>query len=71
MNIFQVSYKNLFRRRLRTTFTIFGIMLSIWVLVTLLGFNRGYEDSLNASIEDMGFQVVLTAKGCPYEAATP
>ena len=64
MNIFQVSYKNLFRRKMRTTFTVFGIMLSIWVLVTLLGFNRGYENSLNNNIEGMGFQLVLTAKGC-------
>jgi len=70
MNIFQVSYKNLFRRKVRTALTIVGIMLSIWVLVTLLGFNRGYENSLNNSIESMGFQIVLTAKGCPYEAAT-
>ena len=70
MNIFQVSYKNLFRRKIRTMFTIIGIMLSIWVLVTLLGFNRGYENSLNDSIDGMGFQIVLTAKGCPYEAAT-
>ncbi|MDR3238263.1 MAG: ABC transporter permease [Spirochaetia bacterium] len=70
MNIFQVSYKNLLRRRLRTMFTIIGIMLSAWVLVTLLGFNKGYENSLNENIENMGFQVVLTAKGCPYEAAT-
>ena len=70
MNIFQVSYKNLFRRKTRTAFTIFGIMLSIWVLVTLLGFNKGYENSLNNNIEGMGFQIVLTAKGCPYEAAT-
>ena len=70
MNIFQVSYKNLFRRKTRTSLTIVGIMLSIWVLVTLLGFNRGYENSLNNSIEGMGFQIVLTAKGCPYEAAT-
>ena len=70
MNIYQVSYKNLFRRKTRTALTIVGIMLSIWVLVTLLGFNRGYENSLNNSIEGMGFQIVLTAKGCPYEAAT-
>jgi len=70
MNIFQVSYKNLFRRKARTTFTIAGIMLSAWVLITLLGFNRGYEKSLNNNIEGMGFQIVLTAKGCPYEAAT-
>jgi putative ABC transport system permease protein len=70
MNIFQVSYKNLLRRKVRTLFTIIGITLSTWVLVTLLGFNNGYEKSLNDSIDGMGFQIVLTAKGCPYEAAT-
>ncbi|MDR0587449.1 MAG: ABC transporter permease [Burkholderiales bacterium] len=70
MNIFQVSSKNLLRRKLRTFFTVFGIMLSTWVLVTLLGFNKGYEQSLSNSIDGMGFQIVLTAKGCPYEAAT-
>ncbi|MDR2431655.1 MAG: ABC transporter permease [Candidatus Margulisbacteria bacterium] len=70
MNIFQVACKNLLRRKTRTLFTIAGIMLSAWVLVTLLGFNRGYEQSLNENIEGMGFQIVLTAKGCPYEAAT-
>ncbi|GMO58524.1 MAG: ABC transporter permease [Rickettsiales bacterium] len=70
MNIFQLSYKNLLRRKLRTIFTIVGITLSTWVLVTLLAFNKGYENSLNENIEGMGFQIVLTAKGCPYEAAT-
>jgi putative ABC transport system permease protein len=70
MNIASVAYKNLFRRKIRTLFTIIGITLSTWVLVTLLGFNKGYENSLNENIEGMGFQIVLTAKGCPYEAAT-
>ncbi|MDR1323583.1 MAG: ABC transporter permease [Candidatus Margulisbacteria bacterium] len=70
MNIFQVAYKNLLRRKTRTLFTLAGILLSTWVLVTLLGFNKGYEQSLNENIESMGFQIVLTAKGCPYEAAT-
>jgi len=70
MNLFQISYKNLLRRKTRTAFTIFGIMLSAWVLVTLLGFNNGYENSLNKDIDAMGFQIILTAKGCPYEAAT-
>jgi putative ABC transport system permease protein len=70
MNIFQLSYKNLFRRKIRTIFTLVGIALSTWVLVTLLGFNKGYEESLNEDIKEMGFQIILTAKGCPYEAAT-
>jgi putative ABC transport system permease protein len=70
MNIMQVAVKNLRRRKIRTAFTIIGIALSTWVLVTLLGFNNGYEASLNQDIDNMGFQIVLTAKGCPYEAAT-
>ena len=37
-------------------------MLSTWVLATLLGFNRGYQQGLNRDIDNMGFQVLLTAK---------
>lgn len=70
MKILVLAYKNLLRRKLRTSFTVAGIALSAWVLATLLGFNRGYEQSLNRDIEGMGFQIVVTAKGCPYEAAT-
>jgi len=44
--------------------------LSSWVLVSLLGFNQGYEASLNKDIDNMGFQIMIMAKGCPYEAAT-
>jgi putative ABC transport system permease protein len=40
------------------------------VLVSLLGFNKGYEASLNKDIDNMGFQIMIMAKGCPYEAAT-
>ena len=67
---FQVAYKNLLRKKMRTVLTIIGIALSAWVLVSLLGFNRGYEASLNRDIDSMGFQLMVMAKGCPYEAAT-
>jgi len=70
MNIYSVAYKNLLRKKTRTALTAGGIALSAWVLATLLGFNRGYESGLNRDIDNMGFQVLLTAKGCPYEAAT-
>jgi len=70
INIYKVSFKNLLRKRTRTVLTIFGIALSAWVLASLLGFNKGYEASLSRDIDNMGFQVLLTAKGCPYEAAT-
>lgn len=67
---FQVAYKNLLRKRVRSLLTLVGIALSAWVLISLLGFNRGYEASLNKDIDNMGFQLMIMAKGCPYEAAT-
>jgi len=70
MRIYQVAYKNLLRKKVRSGLTLLGIALSAWVLVSLFGFNRGYEQALNRDIDNMGFQVLVTAKGCPYEAAT-
>jgi putative ABC transport system permease protein len=67
---FQIAYKNLLRKKTRTFLTLVGIMLSSWVLVSLLGFNRGYEQALNHDIDNMGYQLMVMAKGCPYEAAT-
>jgi putative ABC transport system permease protein len=70
ISVYQIAYKNLLRKKIRTLLTISGVTLSTWVLVSLLGFNRGYEKALNRDIDNMGFQILVTAKGCPYEAAT-
>jgi len=70
LSIRKIAWKNLLRKKLRTSLTVVGIALSTWVLLSLLGFNKGYEASLNHDIDNMGYQVLLTAKGCPYEAAT-
>ncbi len=70
ISIFQVAYKNLLRKRTRSLLTVLGIALAGWVLVSLFGFNAGYETSLNRDIDNLGFQILVIAKGCPYEAAT-
>ena len=70
MNILQVASKNLLRKKTRSVLTIIGIGMAAWILVSLFGFNKGYESALNADIDNLGFQVLVTAKGCPYEAAT-
>jgi len=70
IKILKVAYKNLLRKKTRSGLTIIGIGLAAWVLVSLLGFNKGYESSLNRDIDNLGFQMIVTAKGCPYEAAT-
>src|SRR5512144_17996 len=67
---FQVAYKNLLRKKIRSLLTLIGIALSAWVLVSLLGFNHGFETALDRDIDNMGFQMMLMAKGCTYEEAT-
>jgi putative ABC transport system permease protein len=70
ISLFEVAYKNLLRKKTRSALTVLGIALAGWVLVSLFGFNRGYEKSLNKDIDNLGFQMLVVAKGCPYEAAT-
>jgi len=70
ISVFQVASKNLLRKKTRSLLTVLGIAMAAWVLVSLFGFNRGYETSLNKDIDNLGFQMLVVAKGCPYEAAT-
>src|SRR5512143_524588 len=70
LSIFEVAWKGLLRKKTRSLLTILGIAMAAWVLVSLFGFNRGYEASLNKDIDNLGFQMLVVAKGCPYEAAT-
>ncbi len=70
LSVFAVAWKSLLRKKARSLLTILGIAMAAWVLVSLFGFNRGYEASLNKDIDNLGFQMLVVAKGCPYEAAT-
>jgi len=70
MKIPVLAYKNLKRKRIRSVLTIGGVAIAVAVLVSLLGFNAGYKQALTNDIDKMGYQVLITAKRCPYEAAT-
>ncbi len=70
MKFLILAYKNLKRRKFRSFLTIGGVAVAVAVLVSLLGFNAGYQEALTSDVDKMGYQIVVTAKGCPYEAAT-
>jgi putative ABC transport system permease protein len=70
MGFVRLALSNLTFRPMRTGLTIVGIGLAVVVAVSLIGFNIGYRESIHVSIDKLGFQVMLMAKGCPYEAAT-
>lgn len=65
-----LAMKNLRRRVVRTVLTVAGVGLAVAVAVSLGGFILGYKGAITRSIEMLGFQVMIMAKGCPYEAAT-
>src|SRR5919199_947796 len=65
-----LAVKNLRRRPIRTALTFAGVGLAVTVAVSLGGFMLGYRNAIDKSINMLGFQVMIMAKGCPYEAAT-
>ena len=65
-----LAIKNLRRRPVRTTLTVAGVALAVTVAVSLGGFMLGYRGAIDKSVNMLGFQVMIMAKGCPYEAAT-
>lgn len=70
ISLFHIAWKNLSRKKTRSLLTVVGIALATWVLISLFGFNSGYKNSLDRDIDNLGFQMLVVAKGCPYEAAT-
>ena len=67
---FALAVKNLRRRMVRTVLTVAGVALAVTVAVSLGGFMLGYRGAIDKSIDMLGFQIMIMAKGCPYEAAT-
>ncbi|MEK7336062.1 MAG: hypothetical protein AAB111_01185, partial [Nitrospirota bacterium] len=65
-----LAVKNLRRRPVRTALTVAGVALAVTVAVSLGGFMLGYRGAIDKSINMLGYQVMIMAKGCPYEAAT-
>ncbi len=70
MRFISLAVKNLRRRPMRSALTVVGVALAVAVTVSLSGFILGYKEAINESINKLGFQVMIMAKGCPYEAAT-
>ncbi len=56
--------------RLRSLLTISAIGLAACLVSSSIGFYYGCDKALDNSIEAMGYQVLVTGKGCPHEAAT-
>jgi len=54
----------------RTVLTLTAVGLATALVASTLSFQTGYERSLEHNIDAMGYQILVTGKGCPHEAAT-
>ena len=66
----RLATADLRRRPLRTSLCVLGVALSTTLLLGTVCLHSGYVHALDSTIERMGYQVLVTAKGCPYEAAS-
>ncbi len=67
--MFRLALKNLLRRPLRNSLTIFGLAMAVAVLACLSAFSRGYQRGLRTELDRMGMQLMLVPLGCPFDAA--
>ena len=45
--------------------SILGVAGATFVVATLLGFLTGYESAVRRDVDRMGYDLLITAKGCP------
>ena len=70
MNWITIAAKNILRRPVRSLLTLAGVAVAVAMLFNLLEFQRGYERGLRSEVGDLGAQIMIVPRGCPYEAAT-
>ena len=58
MTWFYLGFKNLVRRRTRSTLTVLGVAIAIAVLYSLFQFQRGYQSRLKQELGALGAHVM-------------
>jgi putative ABC transport system permease protein len=64
------AFQSLAYHKTRSALTIAAMGLATALLASTFGFQTGYRAALKRNIDAMGYQILVTGKGCPHEAAT-
>lgn len=70
MHWLKLALQNSVRRKLRTFVTLSGVAIAVAALFSLLAFQRGYQTGMQTELERLGAHILVTPKGCPYDAAS-
>ncbi len=66
----RLALSGLRRHPLRAAMTCLAVALAVCLFLGAVGLHDGYALALSRSVDMMGYHVLVTAKGCPYETAT-
>ena len=66
----RLALASLRRHPLRAFVTCLAVALAVSLFLGALGLHDGYALALARGVDRMGYHVLVTAKGCPYETAT-
>ncbi|MEE2751374.1 MAG: ABC transporter permease [Myxococcota bacterium] len=50
--------------------SVLGVAFAVFLVTTLQGFVSGYQQAVSRDVDGLGYDLLITARGCPYEAAT-
>lgn len=63
MHFFSIALKNLFRRKLRTLFTVLGIGTAVGAFISLVGLSRGFENAWTNALLERDTHVFASPRG--------
>ncbi len=66
----RLALASLRRHPLRSLVTCLAVALAVSLFLGALGLHDGFALALARSVDRMGYHVLVSAKGCPYETAT-
>ena len=68
--MWRLVFGNLRQKTGRTVITLLGLALATGTMFSLLAFKRGYERGLQDELAQLGAEILVVPKGCPYDAAS-
>jgi putative ABC transport system permease protein len=60
---FKIAIKNLRTRPIRSWLTIFGIVIGVFLIVSLLSLSEGVKQTINKQLQMMGGDVIMVMPG--------
>ncbi len=60
---FKISVRNLRTRRLRSWLTILGIVVGVFLVITLISLSSGIQDSISKQLKSLGGDVIMVMPG--------